>query len=132
VPLVWSIRRVRDRAGNRMDYQYAGTWTEEALQLTPQDHRIEQIEYGANTGPGGTTATRRLAFGYGQIGEVLPQDTPVLQEAAVQRGYVAGMGFARTQVLRYVLQSVRTDGQAAWTPVREIGMEYEAVPPLKA
>lgn len=130
VPLLWSIHHTYDRSGNRMDYRYTGMVTAEVGQLTPQDHRIEAIDYGINASAG-TQATRRVLFGYATAASVLGPNTPTLQGMAVQNGYVGGVGFARTRVLSFIDHEVRLTGQAAWTRVRSYGLDYEAVPALK-
>jgi RHS repeat-associated protein len=128
VPLVWSIHNVRDRSGNTMAYHYAGEATAQSGQLTPQDHRIESIEYGINA-KAGLSATRRVAFGYATVSGLLGPGA--LQSVAIQRGYVAGVGYARTHVLNTLSQWVRTSGTGTWSKVREYELQYEPVPTLK-
>ena len=138
VPLVWAIHHMKDRWGNRMDFHYAGEVTAEVGQLTPQDQRIDAIDYGINTNAG-VAATRRVNFTYATLealfGPAVLHDYDVdqnLSSAGVQRGYVAGAGYARRRMLTDVTQSVRTDDANQWTPVRAYELQYDAVPPMKA
>src|SRR5690606_19584298 len=126
VPLVWSIHHARDRSGNRMDYHYAGTVSDAPGQLSPQDHRVARIEYGINA-TAGLGATREVTFLYATVPALVDPNVAVLPDTAVQRGYIAGVAFTRTQVLTTIKHAVRLTAQAAWTPVRAYELQYEAV-----
>ncbi len=97
---VWALSRIRDRAGNVIDYRYTGESGSTA-------YRIASIQYNANPAAG-VTASHQVSFIY--------EERP---DSEIDAGYVAGM--PAHQVMRLDRIDVLYKGSV----LRRFDLEYE-------